>query len=111
MVLRPLALLLLAVVGIGATAWGVLAIRYFNIGRDGLRIALALAFAVFCVLALGAFTHPRTRWWGVAAFALVFLLACAVFDGLPWAVPVSGFGDGTMALLVWWVHRRVQPSP
>ena len=45
------------------------------------------------------------------AFALVFLLACAVFDGLPWAVPVSGFGDGAMALLVWWVHRRVQPSP
>jgi hypothetical protein len=44
------------------------------------------------------------------SFALVFLLACAVYDGLPWAVPVSGVGDGAMALLVWMVHRRVHPS-
>ena len=44
------------------------------------------------------------------SFALVFLLACAVFDGLPWAVPVSGLGDGAMALLVWWVHRKVQTT-
>ena len=40
-------------------------------------------------------------------FALVFLLVCTQVDPLPWAVPVSGLGDGLMALFVWWVHHRV----
>jgi len=40
------------------------------------------------------------------SFALVFLLVCTQVDPLPWAVPVSGVGDGLMALLVWWVHRQ-----
>lgn len=40
-------------------------------------------------------------------FALVFLLVCTQVDPLPWAVPVSGLGDGLMALFVWWVHRQV----
>ena len=83
MTLRLLALCLLAVVGIGATAWGVLAIHYSDIGRDGLRAALAVAFAVFGVLALGAFTQPRTRWWAAATFALVFLLLLAWWSRIP----------------------------
>ena len=41
------------------------------------------------------------------SFALVFLLVCTQVDHLPWAVPVSGAGDGLMALFVWWVHRQV----
>ena len=38
---RLLVLLPLALLGAGATAWGVLAIRYSDIERDGLRLALA----------------------------------------------------------------------
>ena len=83
MILRLLALLLLSVVGIGATVWGVLAIHYSDISRDGLRAALAVAFAVFGVLALGASIHPRTRWWAAAAFALVFLLLLAWWSRIP----------------------------
>jgi len=41
------------------------------------------------------------------SFALIFLLVCTQVDHLPWAVPVSGAGDGLMALFVWWVHRQV----
>lgn len=44
------------------------------------------------------------------SIALVFLVLEAVLGSVPWAVPVSGLGDGAMALLVWWVHRRVRRS-
>jgi hypothetical protein len=45
------------------------------------------------------------------SFAFVFLLAYTVLDPLPWAVLVTGVIDGLMALVVWWVHRQVKPSP
>jgi hypothetical protein len=72
-----LVLLPLALLGAGATAWGVLAIRYSDIERDGLRVGLATAFAVFGLVALSAFAHPRTRWSAAMAFAAVFLLLVA----------------------------------
>ena len=43
-------------------------------------------------------------------FAFVFLMVHAALDPLPWAVPASGVIDGLMALVVWWVHRKVQAS-
>ena len=44
------------------------------------------------------------------SFAFVFLLIYTIIDPLPWAVPASGVIDGLMALVVWWVHRKVEPS-
>ena len=80
---RLLVLLPLALLGAGATAWGVLAIRYSDIERDGLRVALAAAFAVFGLVAVGAFAHPRTRWWAAASFVLGFLLLLAWWSRIP----------------------------
>jgi hypothetical protein len=77
LILRLLVLLPTALLGAGLAAWGVLAIRYSDIERDGFRVALAAAFAVFGLVAVGAFLHPRTRWWAVAAFASAFVLLVA----------------------------------
>ena len=41
------------------------------------------------------------------SFAFFFLLVYTIIDPLPWAVPTSGVLDGLMALVVWWVHRKV----
>lgn len=82
---RLLVLIPLGLLGATLTVWGVLAIRYSDIERDGLRMALAVAFAVFGLAALGAFAHPRTpiRWSTVAAFALVFLLLLGWWSRIP----------------------------
>ena len=44
------------------------------------------------------------------SIALVFLLITPLFHEVPWAVPVSGVVDGAMALVVWRVHRAVNPD-
>jgi len=44
------------------------------------------------------------------SIALVFLLITPLFHEVPWAVPVSGVVDGVMALVVWLVHRAVNPD-
>jgi hypothetical protein len=44
------------------------------------------------------------------SIALVFLLITPLFHEVPWAVPVSGVVDGAMALVVWQVHRAVNPD-
>ncbi|MGE5235374.1 MAG: hypothetical protein ACM3O7_03365 [Acidobacteriota bacterium] len=40
-------------------------------------------------------------------FAVVFLLGAAVFGGAPWFVPISGIGDGLMALGAVLIARRL----
>ena len=44
------------------------------------------------------------------SIALVFLLITPLFHEVPWAVPVSGVVDGAMALVVWLVHKAVNPD-
>jgi len=77
MIHRLLVLLPLAFLGAGLTAWGVLAIHYSDVAGGGLRVALEASFAVFGLLAIGAFLHPRIRWWAAALFVLVFALLVA----------------------------------
>jgi len=43
-------------------------------------------------------------------FAVVFLFGEALLDTVPWVVPLSGLGDGLMALAVYVVHRRARPG-
>lgn len=72
---------------------------------------------IFHVVLVAAYLIEHYRYQGVLvmvtakSMALFFLLLAAVFDQVPWAVPVSGIGDGAMALLVWWVHRQVSDEP
>jgi hypothetical protein len=80
---RLLMLVPLGLLGASFTVWGALAIRYSDIERDGLRTALAVAFVVFGLVALGALGHPRTRWWAAAAFAVVFGLLLAWWSRIP----------------------------
>lgn len=42
------------------------------------------------------------------SIAVVFLMGIWLISDVPWPIPVSGVGDGLMAALVAWVHRRVQ---
>ncbi len=83
MAYRLLVLLPLALLGAGATAWAVLAIHYSDIERDGVRGTLAAAFAVFGVVALGAFAHPGTRWGASSSFAVGFLVLLAWWSRIP----------------------------
>lgn len=83
MAIRALGLVPLFLLGTVLTAWSVLAIRYSDIESDGLRVALAIAFGCFGLVALGAFPHPRTRWWAAGAFAMGFLLVLAWWSRIP----------------------------
>jgi hypothetical protein len=74
------------------------------------------AGAFHIVLAIGYLVEfARHRSIGLIliaqTFAFVFRMVHAVLDPLPWAVPTSGVLDGLMALVVWWVHGKVKPSP
>jgi len=40
--------------------------------------------------------------------AFVFLITATIIDPIPWAVWTSGILDGLMAVMVWWVHRKVR---
>jgi hypothetical protein len=68
---------------------------------------------IFHVVLVAAYLIEHFKYRGVLvmvsakSIALVFLLAASALDQVPWAVPVSGVGDGAMALVVWWVHRKV----
>jgi hypothetical protein len=44
-------------------------------------------------------------------FAFVFLMTLWAFTDVPWAVPISGVGDGAMGLIAWLLHRQVHSSP
>lgn len=41
------------------------------------------------------------------ASAFIFLTTATLVGGVPWIVPFSGFTDGLMGLVVWFVHSRV----
>lgn len=80
---RLLVLLPLALLGAGLTAWGVLAIHYSDIESGGLRTALAVSFAAFGLVSLGAFGRPRTRWRAAMVFALAWALLAAWWGRIP----------------------------
>jgi hypothetical protein len=91
-----------------ATEWGV---RFGGWGGATTLFFPRQAGAFHLVLATGyLIEHARHR--GVALLltakgtAVVFLAAMTALDGGPWVVPLSGLGDGLMALAVWAVHRR-----
>jgi hypothetical protein len=44
---------------------------------------------------------------GAKTIAFVFLITATIIDPIPWAVWTSGLLDGAMAVVAWWVHRKV----
>jgi hypothetical protein len=42
--------------------------------------------------------------------AVVFLIGCALLDGVPWVVPFSGVTDGLMGLTILAVHGAVRQT-
>jgi len=75
---QVMALVLLAVLMLGMSAWGVLALLYWDHATPLLRNALAAAYAGAALILIGAFALRRPRWQALAAFMALFalLLAC-----------------------------------
>ena len=68
---------------------------------------------IFQFVLAGAYLLEYLRYRGVSilimakCIAFVFLISATIIDPIPWAVWTSGVLDGIMALVVWWVHRKV----
>ena len=57
---------------LGMTAWGVLALYYFDHKSLALRTGLAAAFALASLIALVGFVRPRWRWRSLAVYLALF---------------------------------------
>ncbi len=83
--------------------WDSLDPVFFAYQAGAFHVALATAYLI-----------EHFKYGGIACLvaaktiALVFLMVTPIFISVPWAVPVSGLGDGAMAALVLLVHRRVR---
>jgi len=75
---RVVGLLLVVLLMLAVTGWGVLALRYWDHANPTLRNALAAAWAVVCLALIVAFVFRRPRWRSFTAFtALLALLLTA----------------------------------
>ena len=77
-------------------------------------VFFAYQAGIFHVVLAVAYLLVYQRYRGVSilvtakVIAFVFLITATIIDPIPWAVWTSGIIDGLMALVVWWVHRRVK---
>ena len=71
---RAAGLLLVVVLMLGVTGWGVLAFRYWDHANPTLRNALAGAWAVVCLALIVGFVFRRWRWRSFGAFTALFAL-------------------------------------
>jgi hypothetical protein len=61
-----------------------------------------------------AYLEEHRRFGGVSllitakTFAVVFLLGATLLSDVPWFVTAAGVGDGLMALVAWWLHRKAR---
>ena len=80
------------------------------------QVFFARQAGIFHVVLVCAYLIEYYRYDGVSilvtakTIAVVFLFAMAVVEPVTWAVLVSAVGDGAMAVVMWWVHRRVTQS-
>lgn len=79
-------------------------------------VFFAYQAGVFHLVLATAYVIEYRRYRGVSILivaktvALFFLIGATLIDPLPWAVWTSGLIDGSMAAVVWWVHREVARS-
>jgi len=81
-VARVIALVLLGLLMLGMSVWGVLALVYWDHANPLLRRGLAVAYAVAALLLITAFALRRRRWTAVAAFVALFVLLVAGWSAI-----------------------------
>jgi Domain of unknown function (DUF4105) len=81
-VARVIALVLLGLLMLGLSGWGVLALLYWDHANPLLRRGLAVAYAVTAVLLMAAFALRRRRWAAVAAFMALSALLVACWSAI-----------------------------
>lgn len=79
---RVTALVLLVLVLLGMSAWGVLALVYWDHAGPLVRNGLATAYAAAALLLVAAFTLRRPRWPALAAFMALFALLVACWSAI-----------------------------
>jgi hypothetical protein len=75
---KSAALIALALLMLGASGWGVLALRYWDHANPVLRDGLAVAYGIASLVLLAGFALQRWRWRAAGVFAVLFalLLVC-----------------------------------
>jgi Domain of unknown function (DUF4105) len=76
------ALVLLGVLMLGMSAWGVLALVYWDHAGPLLRHGFAAAYAAVALLLVAAFALRRRRWQAFAAFVVLFALLVACWNAI-----------------------------
>lgn len=91
------------------TDWGA---RFGGFGPVQPRFFAQQAGIFHFVVAFG-YLYEYFRYRGIGLLlaakccAVVFLSLIYLAGQHAWSVPLSAAGDGAMALVAWWVHRRV----
>jgi hypothetical protein len=75
-------LMLLGLLMLGASAWGVLALLYWDHANPILRNAMAAAYGVTSLILVAAFLRRRWRWRALGAFTALFVLLLACWTEL-----------------------------
>jgi hypothetical protein len=75
-------LLLLGLLMPGVSAWGVLAILYWDHANPALRHGLAAVFGIVSLVLIAGYAIPRWRWWALGACAALFVLLVASWNAI-----------------------------
>jgi Domain of unknown function (DUF4105) len=73
---------LLGLLMLGMSGWGVLALRYWDHANPTLRDSLAVAFGLMGLLLVGGFALRRWRWRALGAFAVLFAVLLGSWSAL-----------------------------
>src|SRR5262249_59435327 len=76
-------LLLIGLLMLAATGWGVLALHYWDHANATLCDALAVAWGLASLALIVGFSLRRWRWWSLGAFTALFVLVLAARGTVP----------------------------
>jgi hypothetical protein len=79
---RAAGLILLGLLMLAASGWGVLALHYWDHANPTLRNALAAVWAVACLALMVGFVLRRSRWRSLATFTALFALLFAAWSAI-----------------------------
>jgi hypothetical protein len=82
-IVHTLGLVLLSLLLIGLSGWGILALYYFDHLGATVRTGFASVYALACVIALIGFVLPRWRWPAFASFIVVFAIVLLAWTRIP----------------------------
>lgn len=79
---RAAALMVLGLLMLGVTAWGVLALRYWDHANPMLRNGLATLYAIGSLVLITAFASSRWRWRALAVAVVLFVLLLVCWSAI-----------------------------